>query len=370
MLGFPVAMNLLTLTVALADQRFDRTKSPGIFNVSLGLSRALARSSKLGRLTFLTNSSWQPVEQTGSGRIVLTQCTTGNVGRFWRLWWDQFGVYQAARQSGNQWLLLPKGFASFLRGCPVKLVTYVHDTMQEYYRTHYPRGLPLFENFYFHAGFRAAIAQSQVILTNTQFTAGEIQSVAKRYGLKTPHIEVIGIGFERTPQTATATRSRILILASRWPHKRTDLAIQYLSRWQKERKFPGPVDWIGQLPANLAFPETANWHLHNRIAREDMDRFLAEARASVYFSDYEGFGMPPVEAAIAGACPVYSDLPATREVMRGRGFCFPNEDYRAFAVALDAALRVPQPDIKNWADQLLVQHNWKNVAERVVSILR
>ena len=362
-------MNLLTLTISLADQRFDQTKSLGIFNFSIGLSRALARNPNLERLTVLTNSSLPPVGETDSGRAALTECAAGNTGKLWRLWWDQFGAYQAARRAANEWLFLPKGYASCLRGSPVKLVTYIHDAMQEYYKRQYPRGLPRFENFYFRAGFRAAIAQSQVILTNTRFTAGEIQSAADRYGLTMPRIEVVGMGFER-PHIAASARSRILVLASRWPHKRTALAVKYLSRWQEERKFPGPVDWIGQLPAKLVLPEAANWQWHARVGQNDMNRFLGEAQAVVYFSDYEGFGMPPVEAAIAGACPVYSDISATREVMQGRGCCFPNEDYGAFAAALDEGLRIPQLQVNKWADQLLIQHNWQDVAERIVSILR
>lgn len=363
-------MNLLTLTVSLADQRFEQTKSLGIFNFSLGLSRALAQNSKVGRLTLLTNSSLPLTREPDSERMVLAGCAPGNAGKFWRLWWDQFGVYQAARRSGNQWLLLPKGYASFLRDCPVKLITYIHDTMHEYYRRHYPDGYPRFENFYFTRGFRAAISRSQIILTNTQFTAGEIQRAAEYYGLKTPRIEVAGVGFERPRQTIMAGRSRILVLASPWPHKRTALAVQYLARWQEERKFSGPIDWVGQLPAEVTLPQTANWHLHARVGQNDLNRFLAEARVSVYFSSHEGFGMPPVEATLAGACPVYSDIPATREVMQGKGFCFSNEDYKSFMAAVDEGLRVPQRQVENWADQLLIRYNWQDVAERIVSILK
>lgn len=300
----------------------------------------------------------------------LINCASGKAGKLWRLWWDQFGVYHAARRAGNQWLLLPKGYASFLRGCPVRLATYIHDTMHEYYKQHYPRGLPPLENFYFSKSFRAAITHSQVVLTNTHFTAGEIQAAAQRYGLKKPRIEVAGIGFVRPAPATPSERSRILVLASRWPHKRTDLAVRYLCRWQGEQNFAGPVDWIGQLPAELAMPQTANWRLHSRLEPAELNRLLAEARALVYFSDHEGFGMPPVEAAIAGACPIYSDIPATREVMQGRGFCFSNEDYKSFAAALDEGLRISPQQVAAWADELLARYNWRDVAERVVSILK
>jgi len=49
--------------------------------------------------------------------------------------------------------------------------------------------------------------------------------------------------------------------------------------------------------------------LHARLPEAEFRRRVAEARTIVYFSDYEGFGMPPVEAVIAGTNAVYSDLP-------------------------------------------------------------
>jgi hypothetical protein len=363
------AVNPLTLTVSLADQRFEQVKSLGILNVSLGLCNILAQSPKVKRLTLLTNPSLPPIQSPGSDRVVLMECAGKTAGKFRRLWWDQFGVYRAARRAGNEWLLLPKGYASSLQRSPVRLATYVHDVMQEYYHEHHPRGFPPFENFYFHAGLRAAIARSQVILTNTQSTAAEIERVAVRYRIKSPRIAVVGIGFERPPQVAPAPRTHIVVLASPWPHKRADLASQYLFRWQEQRRYAGLVDWVGQLPAGLTFPKAANWHLHGRLAQDDWNRLLAETKALVYFSEYEGFAMPLVESVLAGACPVYSDLSATREVMQGTGCSFSNVDYASFAAALDKAQRRPESEIKDWADQLLARHNWQAVGERVIQVL-
>jgi len=118
----------LTLTVSLADQQFARTKTIGVLNVSLGLCRALSRLPAVSRLTLLANPSLPQIGDPNSPGLQRLEFT--GVERFRRLWWDQFGVYRAARRVGNEWLLLPKGFASFLRRCPVKLATYVHDGMQ------------------------------------------------------------------------------------------------------------------------------------------------------------------------------------------------------------------------------------------------
>ena len=63
--------------------------------------------------------------------------------------------------------------------------------------------------------------------------------------------------------------------------------------------------------------------------------------------------MPPVEAALAGACPVYSDIPVTREVMAGAGCSFLNDSYDSFADAMKKARTATPKEISDWADQLV-----------------
>ncbi len=96
---------------------------------------------------------------------------------------------------------------------------------------------------------------------------------------------------------------------------------------------------------------------------------MGRARVVLFFSEYEGFGRPPVEAVLAGACPVYSDIPATREVMSGCGFPFDNADYQSFAAALRQALAAAPAQLRVWADELLALHNWDAVAGRIVVAL-
>ena len=89
----------------------------------------------------------------------------------------------------------------------------------------------------------------------------------------------------------------------------------------------------------------------------------------VYFSDHEGFGMPPVEATLSGACPVYSLLPPTREAMADAGLPFSNTSFESFRDAMNRALKVSPEIISAWADELLARHQWSRVAERVMTAL-
>ena len=287
-------------------------------------------------------------------------------GKIGRIVWDQWAVYGAARRLGNEWLFLPKGFASFCRKCPVKLVTCVADANHDYYAEHYPGCVPALEMWYFQKAVRATIRFSDLIVTISDFTAAEVTRLARKHGLDAPPIRSIGIGFSPPSLRELPKQERIIVFAGRWPHKRTDLALEYLRRWQEKSRFPGTVEWVGKLPPGMELPAFPTWRLHARLPEEEFRRRVAEAQTVVYFSAYEGFGMPPVEAILAGTDAVYSDLPATREVMAGTGHAFSNEAYESFERALNAALHTRPERLRVWGAELLERHQWPAVAERAV----
>ena len=280
------------------------------------------------------------------------------------MWWDQWGVYSAAWRAGNPWLFLPKGFASFLRHCPVKLALYVHDTILESYYAN-RRGVSALELAYFRRCFTSNLKHARLIFTNSEFTSREIERAAARRGLPVPRLANIGIGFDAPPPTGEQQRDDlILVLTGAFPHKRTDLALEYLARWQTETHYPGNLEWIGPWPATLTWPAFPNWQRHSRLPEADFRQRMARARVLIFFSDYEGFGMPPVEAVLQGVCPVFSDLPATREVMAGAAYSFQNNSYDSFASALKQALNVAPSLLDTWKKQLATRFNWDSVCER------
>jgi len=358
---------VLSLTYSLADQDFQRTKSLGIFNFSLQCLRHLARHSELDALEVLSNSSLPlPADLPGKTRIRLHD--EAIAGRLPRAWWDQWGVYQAARRAGNPWLFLPKGFASFLRPCPVKLAVYVHDTILESYYANRP-GLSSLELAYFYRCMTATLRHARVIFTNSEFTSRELERAAQRRGIKVPRLVSVGMGFDAPVGLTQQREDRILVLAGSFPHKRTDLALAYLAQWQARTNYSGSLEWVGRLPPGLSLPAYANWKAHSRLSEPEFRQLMAASRILVFFSDYEGFGMPPVEAILHGTCPVYSDLPATREVMAGTGCIFQNDSYETFASALAAALKTPPATIESWKQSLLQRFDWSRVCDRIVQTL-
>jgi glycosyltransferase involved in cell wall biosynthesis len=357
-----------SLTYSLADQSFARGKSVGIFNVSIDLLHALAGQSPCPRLTVLANSSMRDqLTLPGSARVeVHDLALRGSLGR---IWWDQFATYAAARRSGNEWLLLPKGFASFARPCPVRLAPLIHDVLQDHYDRHYPDELGRLEVAYFRASLRASLRQADVIFTPTQFTSREVQRVAQEKGWRVPPLVCCGEGFHRPAPSSAAERRDVVVLASRFPYKLTRQTVEFFSRWRRDNPSSESIHWIGSFPPGLELPALAGFRRHPRLPEREFRELMGRARVIVFTSEYEGFGRPPVEAVLAGACPVYSDIAATREVMGECGCRFDNGDYQSFAAALRQALATTPSQLRVWADELAARHNWEAVVDRILVAL-
>jgi glycosyltransferase involved in cell wall biosynthesis len=71
------------------------------------------------------------------------------------------------------------------------------------------------------------------------------------------------------------------------------------------------------------------------IPRDELMRLYAGARAFIYPSTFEGFGMPVLEAMAAGIPVACSDIPPLREVAGDAALFFDPSDDDAVATALD-----------------------------------
>lgn len=365
--------NPAPILFSLADQSFSRTKSVGILNVSVGLARALTDSRPAGGLVLFSNEELRGCLRSREGAVTVRPFHRAAASRWGRIWYDQVGVYRAARLFPGSWLLLPKGFASFLLPPPrgIRLACYVHDTMQAHYRRHHPEFFPRFERAYFWRGFLATLRRAHLILTNSRFTADEVTATATSLQCCPGPIVPVGIGFEVPPPVPMpAARSGLLVLASRMPHKLTAQAVAWLRRWQSGRRdYLESVHWVGSLPAGLQLPAGSNWRQLSRLDDGEYHELMNRARVLIYFSEYEGFGMPPVEAVFRGVAPVYSDIPATREVMNRRGMPFENQAYDSFAAALDRALACAPAVIRDWGAELAAELRWSDVAQRTLDAM-
>lgn len=359
----------LRLTYSVADQNFKKTKSVGILNTSMQLLTALIGHPSLSKMDILSNSTLNICIKPSATKTEVHLHDMAIAGSFRRILWDQFLVYRAAKKLENSWLLLPKGFASFLGPCPVRLGILSHDAMIDYYEQHFPAFLSRFESLYFKRCLQASFRYAKIMLCTSKFTLSEMERLARKWNCRKPDVVAIGLGVMPKMKSLENPRSELVVLVSAHPHKRTDLAVNYLDRWQQETRSKAIVHWVGRFPKKLSLPKYSNWQFHERIEETIYRRLMATARILIYFTDYEGYGLPPIEAVMSGACPVYSDIPVTREVMLGLGCAFQNSSYDSFSQAMKRANEVTSVDLDDWAIHLGQIHSWTTVAQRLVDVL-
>lgn len=354
-------MKPVKIVISLADLNFAQTNSMGMYNVATNLARGLARVPAVALTVLNSHAAQAHIE--GAKNLYFDAAAGGKLRR---MLWDQFGVYAQARQHQPDWLLLPKGYLSFAAKPPCRTIAYVHDVI--YHEFHHQRipGFSPFNSLYFRKCIEAALRRAHVLVTNSQYSKEEVLALARRLGYREPAITPVGIGFD-PPRPAAAKLDQILVLVSRWPNKVTPLAVEYLERWERQSGFKGQILCVGSLPAGVTLP--ARWQFLQRLPQDRYEHLMASSKALVYFTRSEGFGMPPIEAALRGTAPVYSAIPATDEVMAGMGCPFQNEDFESFRAAMAQALRADAATVAQWARALHARHNWDRVVERLLAAL-
>ena len=113
----------------------------------------------------------------------------------------------------------------------------------------------------------------------------------------------------------------------------------------------GPTTrWAHELP---------NVTLTGHVSDDDLAAILSGARALVFPSDDEGYGLPPVEALACGTPVVCTDIPVLREVLGDRAFYAPLEELLPTAWSLNG---VPiRPLERTWED--VARETWAVYAD-------
>ncbi len=307
----------MKVAIALTDQSFQRTKSMGIFNVSMGLAKGLMHCPEVTELHILGNDECGDAFKDCPPHVHLHLTDKPVPRRFARVWWDQFGLCAAVRKINPDWVILPKGVPPFFP-CfgKAKMACYVHDVMWEHYAqrsaTDRKGPFPWHELLYFRNLSLRAMKISDLVLTHTQFNADRILHYVPR-----ARIARVGIGFDDTPPAATEAGSKkdVLTYASTFPHKCTPLTLERISAWLNTRADGHDIriHVVGSMPEGMQLPDE-RWIHHARIPFAELRALLRDkCRMAVYFSDYESYGMPPVECLLNGVPCVASDIPPIRE---------------------------------------------------------
>lgn len=109
------------------------------------------------------------------------------------------------------------------------------------------------------------------------------------------------------------------------------------------------------------------------VSQDELNRFYAEAKALVYVSDREAFGLPPMEALSFGALPIIADNALGHELF-GDNAIFVSNPSSADSIAVgireamtNSALR---EKIKEHASEIVGRYTWKTHTDRFLNNIK
>lgn len=110
---------------------------------------------------------------------------------------------------------------------------------------------------------------------------------------------------------------------------------------------------------------------HSYVSDAELAALYAGARAFAFLSEYEGLGLPPLEALAAGAVPVLLDTPVARESCGQAALYVSRGDIVATAGALERALFDDETrrNVLGAATAELAKYSWPRAARETLAVL-
>ena len=212
------------------------------------------------------------------------------------------------------------------------------------------------------------------------------KEISKLFKISSDRIAVNQLGVDipknPTPYTLHPTPC-LLYVGQAFPRRHlreTMLAFEKISP-----KFPGlKLVAVGKDKYNPPAIEKLKNEINHRLGHDgiiykeyvpegELEELYAGARALIYVSSKEAFGLPPLEALARGTAPVVADQPVTREIFGNNAFFANDPDSpESIAEAIEMALTDKQKgrEILRSAPEILTKYTWQKHTDKFLNIAR
>jgi glycosyltransferase involved in cell wall biosynthesis len=227
---------------------------------------------------------------------------------------------------------------------------------------------------------RHSANKARAVVTISEFSRGEL---IERLAVSPDKIHVIPPGVLRRAsilrRSAESEGRRVLYVGSIFNRRHVPDLVRAFAPIARRRS-DAMLDLVGD---NRSYPrenirrviaaeqldKRVRWHQY--VSDAHLEELFAQARAFAFLSEYEGLGLPPLEALAAGVPPVLLDTPVARESCREAALYVPVNDLPAATSALEALLYddVVQARILGAADDALSRFDWTTAAERTLALV-
>jgi len=363
------------LAVYLVDQDRETTSSIGIFNFSRNLVLALAEAPEPGFRIVLWVSSANRDDFTPPAMPfwLSVRVVNGRFGTGWRrIWADQALAPCLEWREKIDAVHYPKGWMPFVRLCRARRIVTLHDTIVQYYRSHYPGYFSGLKVRYFDSLARQALRKADLVHTSSRAGAAALAELGDR---PAESISVVPTGLMRPDDAAPETeREGLLVVGSKLPHKATAETLRLLEGYCRDKPpgikitVAGIQSWddIGGRPPNF----NAEVDFAGRVADASMRELMQSSRALVFLSEIEGFGLPVLESYAVGTPVCYRNAHSVAEVLDGAPGAWDGRTDESFRRALDETLAMQPEEISRIQNRLRDRYGAGTVAQAMIEIYR
>ncbi len=285
--------------------------------------------------------------------------------------WEQGALARAVRRDRPDVFLAPGYTAPLTTGVP--LVVAMHDVSfaahPEWYRWR--------EGLRRRWLARRAARQARAVITISEFSHGEI---VRHLGITADRVRVIplGVGLSGATASAAARDPLVLFVGSIFNRRHLPALVDGFSRLARRRE-DVRLEIVG---ANRTYPhldlralaETAapgRIRIREWVDDADLRSLYERSAAFAFLSEYEGFGLTPLEALAAGIPPVVLDTAVAREVLGDAALYVDAADGQLVAAALNDAIGpgTERARVLRAAPGVLARYDWRRTAAATLAVL-
>ncbi|MFU8894419.1 MAG: glycosyltransferase family 4 protein [Luteolibacter sp.] len=357
----------ISISIYLADQNPKLGRSLGISRMTEVVMREMCRRPRLWMRGLASRSS------IDAGDVMVSRVLPWQTkGWVLRVMTDHLHPLLSLDDRPDVWYY-PKGFLPAMHNLCTPSVVTIHDTIVQYYGDRYPHWRYNMEYRYWTHMLRHTLTNADHILTVSETSKRHILAFMARHGIGAKEITVTyePCIYECVPQPVGPEKGDyVLHLASREPHKRTEWLVDW---WLAPENAGLPVlHLVGRLPDALTKRVAASDRIRRLSFLDDgglRAQFMG-ARALIFPSEIEGFGLPAIEAYYLGTPVCFVKDTSVEEILAcATAACgFHLDDPATLRPAIDEALAMPADEIRRIGLKLRETYAAEKVVDRIVAV--